>query len=156
MSITELDLTKLTFNYSEGLGNVLVSLLEKNNTLTKLNLNDCNIGFYYDKYHHHNIPVNEQSFYEALKKNTTLTSLSMTVFSYNVVDSIADVLSKNSSLTQLELDTYIKPVYDNLDEIMKPLMSNTTLTSLSLTYYTPKPEWKEWDDYHSYYKLSYP
>jgi len=154
-SITRLDLSEVLFNYKEGFGNTIAPLLE-NTTLTDLNLKSCNIGFYYNKAYRDNVPIYEETFYEALTKNTTLTSLSMTLYSYRVIQSIAEVLSKNSGLMKLDLDTRIKPIYNEFEEIMEPLKTNTTLTSLSLKRYTSKREWEEWEDCPNYYKLSYP
>ena len=149
-SITQLDLSNLSFNYEEGFGNTIAPLL-KNTSLTDLNLKSCNIGFYND------IPIYEGAFYEALTKNTTLTSLSMTVYSYHVIHSMAEVLSKNSGLMKLKLDTRIRPIYYEFEKIMEPpLKTNITLISLSLKYYTSKEEWEDCDYCPDYYKLSYP
>lgn len=154
-SITQLDLSEVLFNYIEGFGNTIAPLLE-NTSLIDLNLKSCNIGFYYNNTYCTNNPIYEKTFYEALTKNTTLTSLSMTLYSYSVIQSMAEVLSKNSGLMQLDLDTRITLIYNDFEKIMEPLKTNTTLTSLSLKRYTSKPEWEELDDCPDYYKLSYP
>lgn len=155
-SIYSLDLSNVMFNYEDGFGNIIAPLLEKNTTLTELNLNDCNIGYYYNRTYHENDPVYEKSFYEALAKNSTLLSLTMTIYSERVIRQIANALSINSGLQQLKLDTRIRQVYDDFDEIMEPIRSNTSLVSLSLIRYTTKREWEAWDDCPDYFKLSYP
>lgn len=155
-SITSLNLSDLTFNYSDGIGNALSTLLKQNTTLTSLYLSKCHIGFYYNKHSHRDVPIYEEAFYKALKENTTLTSLSMTIYSYDIMESIAKSLSENSGLLELKLDTHSKAVYNNFDTIIEPLINNTTLTSLSLIRYTSKDEWEMDEDCPSYYKVSYP
>ena len=163
LTITNLDLSNLSFNYSEGFGNTISTILKQNTTLTSLDLSQCSVGYYYDKIYDNFKPVKEESFYKALKENTTLTSLKMTIYffdgSYRVIRKLADSLSKNTGLVELKLDTYSTYIYDNFDDIMSPLKNNTTLTSLSLIRYTTKQEWEEWwgeDECPSYYEISYP